>query len=294
MYIPCIYQSIHTTLLSQSVSQPHAHVHTQNYSRTHAGDSYDVESAIHIWNEATNRFVLHQGILTHGAVDVATSSIAGTMTVLAFANSIGTASQVRISTRSYEYVGSTSNSGCALAFSIWRPAERPGYRRIGHAVVADECDFPESRDACLPTEPAVLLLDGPWLARPARYEYVGQHVGRFANASSKVKVDSLHMWRPVPQQGYRCLGHVAVVGNSSAPNLEEIRCVSEGLLQPSDIRYAKNLDLVEVDEQVTGDEVRAELRKTLRCTLCFRLLCGVWLRFLVSLWLVAHRPTPAQ
>lgn len=195
-------------------------------------------------------------------MDVAFSSISDTFSVLAFANGVGTEEALRTSTRDWNLVGSSLESGCALPFSVWRPREATGYRRLGDSVSPKECDQFDPPGVCEPDEPAVLMKDGPWLARPIGFEFIGQHLGLEREKLGLAPFgDRLFMWRPLPPPGFRCLGHVAVVGNDAPPSLEVVRCVTEGLLTAKEV-YDSGIDPVRVGEPTSSGE-KVLLRKAL-------------------------------
>ena len=77
--------------------------------------SYDAMSSILRWDDGAGqgqgRFVLHQNIETHGAVDASVASIFGSLLVLSFANSVGTHEGLTATTRDFQVVGSSLGSG---------------------------------------------------------------------------------------------------------------------------------------------------------------------------------------
>jgi hypothetical protein len=114
--------------------------------------------------------------------------------------------------------------------SFWRPIVPAGFCALGHYC---ECTrgLYWGTSARAPTRGfmfAVRELTPGALAEPECYELINLASGG-------------GIWRPVPPEGYVCLGLVAQ-GGSSEPSTDEVLCVREDLVVPGRVQRIRNLE----------------------------------------------------
>jgi len=167
----------------------------------------NVLSYVYKWNKTRMQFTPFQSFPTFGAVDVSFKLLPqgkNLKNLLVFVNQLETVADLLLITSSFDTLSFGSSFGSK--FDLKRPREIPGYRRIGDSMLSQS---------------AILVRDGPWSSKPADFTLV------FLDQSGRAAI-----WRPNPEPGFRCLGHIADTyrGAESPPSSDIIRCVSEDIL----------------------------------------------------------------
>ena len=178
--------------------------------------SYKVNATVFRWVPDNESFVSHQSLPAYWASDVEFLQ-AGNDNVLIISDFFTTEENMSTpSTAAELQYTHSSTSSCQQGelqqiYSIWRPTQITGYRRLGDTV--STCS---SGQYC-PNPPSLLIKDGSWLDE----------------ASDFTKIASLDdnnaFWRPVPKAGFVCLGDV-VGSNSQKPDKSLLRCVRTDLM----------------------------------------------------------------
>jgi len=192
--------------------------------------SYEVNSTVFRWvpshaANALDGFVVHQTISSHFATDVEFLK-AGDDHILVIADYLTTEDRVTKSSSTGTHVYSHHLSNACQkdvrslnthTYSVWRPHETAGYKRLGDTVSA--C---YNNSVACAIRPTLLVKDGTWLSEPHSYELV-----------LDLDEGSLAFWRPIATAGFVCLGDV-LHSNIAPPNTNLIRCVRKDLLMPEE------------------------------------------------------------
>jgi hypothetical protein len=120
----------------------------------------------------------------------------------------------------FELVWNDSGSGAHRDGAFFRPVPATGFSIIGHYGQGNH--GPAAGRVAVVKE----LIPGA-LATPVRYEQIWNDSGSGANTDGA-------FWRPVPPDGYTCLG-VVVTAGYSAPAVDAVRCVRTELTTPASI-----------------------------------------------------------
>jgi hypothetical protein len=134
-------------------------------------------------------------------------------------------------TQNYRFIWNDAGSGADRDGGFWRPLPAVGYFFLG--------DYGQGNYGG-PTQSVYTVRvreydnsASPALAPPAGYAQVWNGLGFFSSVNGSI-------WAPVPQPGYVCPGHLAVVGfsgpdSSNSPGLGAYRCVRSDLVMPIDL-----------------------------------------------------------
>lgn len=122
-------------------------------------------------------------------------------------------------TTAYDLVFDDRGSGADRDLSVWRPRIQEGYVRFADVAQPNHS---------APTVAAVIAQDSPeYLQPPVSFEKIWD--GRGSNSFSH-----LSFWRPIPPEGFLCLGDVA--GDPlayEAPSTDQFRCLRKDLIAPA-------------------------------------------------------------
>jgi hypothetical protein len=121
--------------------------------------------------------------------------------------------------RDFQLVWNDGGSGARQDGSFYRPVAPAGYSVIGY--YGQELPAPDGVVAVVKE-----LIPGA-LAQPARYDAIWTDSGSGADRDGA-------FWRPVPPEGYTCLGVVVTLGYAE-PDLDAARCVRSDLVAPAKI-----------------------------------------------------------
>jgi Vacuolar protein sorting-associated protein 62 len=111
--------------------------------------------------------------------------------------------------------------------NIKRPREEDGYYRLGDVAFGVDPLGPKGQLM----EALIVKASGDILMPPVRYEQIWNDYAGFWGSR---KLRGSTTWRPIPPDGYRCLGHVWSLG-SAAPPTDLIRCIKAKFVETSGV-----------------------------------------------------------
>ncbi len=139
-----------------------------------------------------------------------------------------------MTTRTYELFWTDKGSGADVDFAVYRPTAIAGFYPIGDVVVTGP--WLDDRYA-VPTFPTILIASGT-LATMAPIDY--RLIWTSAGSGSQ---KPFSLWKPVPPEGFQCLGQIGSDSLETKPPLLATRCVPNECAR-----------LLSVNEQLWTDE----------------------------------------
>ncbi len=125
-------------------------------------------------------------------------------------------------TKKFSYIWCDTDSHAYMDGGFWRPLCPPSYYPVGDFgfdTTGQGCVSPSDREYSI----CVRAVQPEALARPKDYSPIWNDAGSGAR-------DDVGIWRPVPPEGFVCLGAVGHGGNHDKPSVNEIWCVNQTLV----------------------------------------------------------------